>query len=85
MIAFSYTIKDKLGIHARPAGSLAKVAKDFKSEIFVELGDKKVPVSKIIAIMGMGIKYNDTVTVTASGEDEKEAAEAIKKFFEDNL
>ncbi len=85
MITFSYTIKDKLGIHARPAGSLAKVAKEFQSEIFIERGEKKVPITKIIAVMGMGIQYKDTVTVTVSGDDEIEAAEAIKRFFEDNL
>ena len=85
MITFSYTIKDELGIHARPAGSLSKVAKDFESEIFISLGDKKVNATKIIAIMGMGIKYNDTVTVTVTGSDEKKAAEAIKSFLEENL
>jgi len=85
MITFSYTIKDKLGIHARPAGSLAKVAKEFQSEIFIELKDKKVNATKIIAVMGMGIKHNDTVTVTVYGQDEEKAADAIKSFLEENL
>ena len=85
MITFSYTIKDALGIHARPAGSLAKVAKGFESEIFISLGDKKVSATKIIAVMGMGIKYSDTVTITAEGSDEEKAAKAIKSFLEENL
>ena len=85
MITFSYTIKDELGIHARPAGSLAKVAKEFNSEILIKLNEKTVNVTKIIAVMGMGIKYNDTVTITVAGLDEEKAAVAIKAFLEENL
>ena len=85
MITFSYTIRDQLGIHARPAGSLAKVAKEFESEIFIEKGDKRVNATKIIAVMGMGIKYNDTISVTVNGRDEEEAEKAIRSFLEENL
>ena len=85
MITFSYTIKDELGIHARPAGSLAKVAKEFESEIFIELKGKKINATKIIGIMGMGIKYKDTIAVTVVGQDEEKAANAIKSFLEENL
>ena len=85
MITFSYTIKDELGIHARPAGSLAKVAKEFESEIFIEKGDKRVNATKIIAVMGMGIKYNDTISITVNGSDEESASKAIKSFLEENL
>ena len=85
MITFSYTVKDKLGIHARPAGMLAKVAKEYKSDIYIEKGDKRALATKIIAIMGMGIHYKDTVTVIVSGEDEEAASEAIKNFMKENL
>ena len=85
MITFSYTIRDQLGIHARPAGSLAKVAKEFESEIFIEKGDKRVDATKIIAVMGMGIKHNDTISVTVNGSDEEEAEKAIRSFLEENL
>ena len=85
MITFSYTIKDKLGIHARPAGSLAKVARDFTSEVLIESNGKSANAAKIIAVMGMGIKYNDTVTVTVTGDDEMDAAHAVRSFLEENL
>ncbi|MBQ9744137.1 MAG: HPr family phosphocarrier protein [Clostridia bacterium] len=85
MITFSYTIKDKLGIHARPAGMLAKVAKEYKSDIYIEKGEKRALATKIIAIMGMGIHYGNTVTITVDGEDEAEASEAIKNFMKENL
>ncbi len=85
MITFTYTIKDKLGIHARPAGMLSKLAKEYESEIYIEKGDKKALATRVIAIMGMGILYGDTVTVTVTGSDEKSAADAIKNYFKENL
>ena len=85
MITFTYTIKDKLGIHARPAGMLSKLAKEYKSEIYIEKGEKKALATRVIAIMGMGILYGDTVSVTVSGEDEESAAEAVKSYFIKNL
>ena len=85
MINFTYTIKDKLGIHARPAGILSKLAKEFESEIYIEKGDKKALATRVIAIMGMGILHGDTITVTVSGSDEEEASAAIKKYLSENL
>ena len=40
MTAFEYTITDSIGIHARPAGMLAKEAAKFKSKVFLHFGDK---------------------------------------------
>jgi phosphocarrier protein len=85
MISFTYTIKDKLGIHARPAGMLAKVAKEYESKIYIEKNEKKADATKLIALMGMGIKQGDLITVTADGLDEYEATEAIKGFLKENL
>ena len=41
MTAFEYTITDSIGIHARPAGMLAKEAAKYKSKVFLHFGDKK--------------------------------------------
>ncbi|NBH36254.1 HPr family phosphocarrier protein [Clostridiaceae bacterium] len=56
MKTFEYVIKDELGIHARPAGSLVKEAKQFMSKITIQKGDKVVKASKLMALMGMGVK-----------------------------
>ncbi|MDD6729297.1 MAG: HPr family phosphocarrier protein [Eubacteriales bacterium] len=85
MKSFIYTIKDEVGIHARPAGLLAKKAKEFDSVITVTKDDKTVIATKLMAIMSMGIKQGDTVTVTAEGTDESDAIKAMEKFFADNL
>ncbi len=85
MKSFEYTIKDKIGIHARPAGLLAKTAKDFKSEIIIEKDGKSVNAARLMQIMSMGIKCGDTVRVTVSGEDEESAEREMRDFFEQNL
>lgn len=85
MKTFTYTIKDDLGIHARPAGLLVKTAKNFNSEITIEKDGKSVNALKLMALMGLGVKCGDTITVTVSGEDEESAASAMEEFFKSNL
>ncbi len=85
MKTFSYTIKDEVGIHVRPAGLLVKKAKEFESTITLEKGGKTAAATKLIAIMGMGIKCGDTVNVTVEGADEDKAAEQMEEFFKANL
>lgn len=85
MKAFEYTIKDELGIHARPAGMLAKAAKALDSEVTVTKGDKTVGAARLMALMGLGVKCGDTVTVSVSGGDEEAAEKAMREFFEANL
>ena len=85
MKSFSYTVKDELGIHARPAGMLVKEVKNFQSKVTLEKDGKSVDASRLMAVMGMGVKKNQTVTVKVEGDDEGPACDAIKAFFETNL
>lgn len=85
MKTFNYTIMDELGIHARPAGMLAKTAKVLDSEITITKGDKTVGASKLMMLMGLGVKKGDTVVVTINGGNEENSYNTMKKFFENNL
>ena len=85
MKTFTYTITDEVGIHARPAGMLAKEAKDFKSEILIEKNGKSVNATKLMMLMGLGVKCGDTVTFTINGGDEDAAEKTVKEFLENNL
>lgn len=82
---FSYTIKDEVGIHARPAGVLVKEAKKYESKITISSNGKSAGATKLMAIMGLGVKCGQTIDVTVDGADEDTAVEEIKKFFETNL
>ena len=86
MKSFEYTITDPVGIHARPAGVLVKEIKKFAgSTVTITKGEKSVNALKLMALMGMGIKQGDTVTVGVEGGDEEGVAAAIEEFFKNNL
>ncbi len=85
MKEFNYTITDEIGIHARPAGMLAKKAKAFESSVTIAKGEKEAALTKLMAVMALGVKHGDTVTVKSEGADEEAAIAEIKKFFEENL
>ena len=63
MKQFQYTIKDALGVHARPAGLLVKLAKQYISTITLEKNGKTCDMRKLMAVMGMGIRQGETITV----------------------
>lgn len=86
MKQFQYTVKDPVGIHARPAGLLVKAAKALDSAITIEKqGGKSASASKLMAVMGLGVKQGDTVTVSVEGGDEAANIQAMEQFFKDNL
>lgn len=85
MKQFTYTIKDELGVHARPAGLLVKLAKKYASKVTIEKNGKICDMRKLMAVMGLGIKQGETITVTVEGEDETVAAEEIAAFLNENV
>ena len=68
---FEYVIKDSVGIHARPAGMLVKEAKKYESRIVIGANGKSAEATKLMAVMGLGIKQGETVTVTVEGGNEE--------------
>ena len=85
MKQFTYTIKDELGVHARPAGLLVKLAKKYASKVTIEKDGKTCDMRKLMAVMGMGVKCGDTVTVSVDGADEETAFAEMQAFFQQNL
>jgi len=85
MVQFDYVIKDELGIHARPAGLLVKTASGFKSDILIECKDRSADAKRLMALMKLGVSKGDTAAFTIEGEDEQAAADALKKFLQENL
>jgi phosphocarrier protein len=85
MKSFKYIISDEAGIHARPAGLLVKEVRKFKSNITIICRTKKADLKKLMALMGMGIRKGDNVTVEVFGEDEEEAASYLQDFFKKNF
>ena len=85
MKKFEYVIKDEIGIHARPAGVLVKEAWKYESKIILSANGKSAEATRLMAVMGLGVKCGQTVTVEVTGADEETAYKAMKQFFEKNL
>lgn len=85
MKTFDYTIKDAIGIHARPAGLIVKKAREFESVFTMTKDGKSADLRKLMALMSLGVKCGDTVTVTAEGVDEDTAVTAMEHFFEETI
>lgn len=85
MRTFDYMIKDELGIHARPAGLLVKLAKETGSIVTIEKKEKRVDATKLFAIMGLGVVKGDVIKITVEDGDEEQSEKQLKEFFENNL
>ena len=85
MKSFQYVITDAVGIHARPAGILVKEAKKYESKIVLKKGEKQADITKLMMLMGLGVKCGEEVTVEVTGADEDEACAAMEAFFKENL
>ena len=75
-------LKDKAGLHARPAAAFVQAAAEFKSRITIatEAG-KEADAKSILSVMGLGARQGDTVTIAIQGDDEEQAAAALEAFF----
>ena len=84
MQEIKYRIDDEMGLHARPAGLLVKMAAKYKSDIQLGTPAKMVNAKRIIGVMALTLKQGNEMTMTFNGEDEQEAVTAIKAFLEEN-
>ena len=81
----TYIITDEIGIHARPAGLLVKEAKKYTSKIVLSANGKSAEATKLMAVMGLGVKNGQEVDIAIEGGDEEFAFEGMKLFMEQNL
>ncbi|MBQ1802476.1 HPr family phosphocarrier protein [Lachnobacterium bovis] len=85
MKEFKYTIKDEMGIHARPAGLFVKEAAKFPCAVTITKEGKEVDAKRIFGVMSLGVKCGQEITLKTDGDQEEEACAALSKFLEENL
>lgn len=78
-------VENETGMHARPAGELAKIASKYKSTINLIVDDKIINAKSILSIMSAGIKSKKEIQIQCVGDDEQEAIEEIEKAFINKL
>lgn len=81
MIKKPITVNLSTGLEARPVAQLVQVASQFNSEIYVEVGEKKVNAKSIMGMMTLGLDAGEEVILLTSGEDEEAAMNSIEQYL----
>lgn len=81
MQTINHCIQAAEGMHARPAGVLAKTASAFQSTVNLYFQDKCINAKRMLAIMTLGLQQGDAIRIDIEGEDEITAAEALTKVL----
>lgn len=81
MVEKILTVKNRAGIHARPAAIIAQTANKFQCEINLTRDDTTVNAKSIMGVIAMGAGYNTQLTLQVTGPDESEAASTIEELF----
>jgi len=85
MITQKITIKNKLGLHARPASNFVKMAQSFKSSVEILKGEKRLNAKSMIGILAAGAKCGTEIELAIEGEDEQEAMKQLTEFIDAGL
>ena len=76
-----FIVRDPHGIHARPAAMITKTASIFESNIKIKNKKMIVNAKSILSVLSLEASFNSEVTITANGNDAKEAVVALEKVF----
>ncbi len=82
MIERHIKISNKLGLHARAAAKLVRLASQFEAEITIAKNGEGSDCKSILGILSLAAGKGNVVTITLSGSDETEAADAIEELFQ---
>lgn len=81
MIKRTVVINLETGLEARPVAQMVQIASQYNSEIYVEIGSKKVNAKSIMGMMTLGLDSGEEITLSANGEDEEAAMCGIEKYL----
>ena len=85
MFTKELTIKNEVGLHARPATYFIQKANEFKSGIWVEKEERRVNAKSLLGVLSVGIMQGTTITLIADGSDEQAAVESLSTLVENNF
>ena len=85
MFTQEITVKNEVGLHARPATFFIKKANEFKSSVWVEKEERRVNAKSLLGVLSLGIAKGTVITLIADGVDEQEAVAALNELIENNF
>jgi len=85
MVERIVTIRNRAGMHARPAALLVKTASQFTSQISIEKDAERVNGKSIMGVITLGATYATPLKIIADGPDETEALDALQRLFDNRF
>lgn len=85
MIEREVTVRNRAGLHTRPASMLVRTASQFKSDVFLRRDNYEINGKSVIGVMTLAAEQGATLELVVEGEDEEDAADAIAELFEDGF
>ncbi|MCI8473489.1 MAG: HPr family phosphocarrier protein [Clostridiales bacterium] len=82
MLSREVTIKNNVGLHARPATFFIQKANSYKSAIWVEREDRRINAKSLLGVLSLGIVKGMNITIIADGADEAEAVEGLAALID---
>ena len=76
------TVKNQVGLHARPATFFIQKANEFKSSVWVEKDERRVNAKSLLGVLSLGIVGGTTIRIMADGSDEEQAVDGLVKLVE---
>ncbi|MDR2931984.1 MAG: HPr family phosphocarrier protein [Oscillospiraceae bacterium] len=85
MVRKKVMIRNKQGLHARPANLFVKACMQYPCDIFVRKGEKEINAKSILHIMTAGISHGTEIELLCNGPNENEALDALLSLIEFGL
>ncbi len=85
MFAKEIVIQNQVGLQARTATFFIQKANDYKSSIWVELGERRMNAKSLLGVLSLGIQKGMTITIGAEGSDEEKAVKDLINMLESEL
>jgi phosphocarrier protein HPr len=78
----SFTVKNDMGIHARPAAMIVRIANRYKADLYVEKDDEVVDGKSIMGLMMLAAGNGSVLHFTAEGDDSESVLSDLEALFE---
>lgn len=85
MVEKEVTVRNRAGIHARPAALIVQTASQYQSHIEFKKDHETINAKSIMGIITLGASYNSSITIAADGDDAEEAVESLARLFENRF
>lgn len=85
MYSREVTVTNQVGLHSRPATFFIQRANTFESSIWIEKEERKVNAKSLLGVLSLGVIQGESITVGASGSDEKEAVDSLTELVKSGL